>query len=467
MSFSQAIETARKAQEAARSLGFDRITVSAVASAVQGVRVAQSTICRENVAKSDLLLDVSGSAGGRESGFTLPSCSESELMTRIRTLRADIELQTPDKEHVLPVLPKGSVTWKGATAGIQEQFGPDILYPLIAKHAARARGEGLRLTGYFEAKETERHSFATGFDLKTHDSGLTMSITIDDAATGAVGATQRAVVRATPQALDLLIGEALDEAMTTCKTSARPGELAPGDYTVVLHPLATLDLIQTTLNYGMFDRRKIDESRTYLTKAQGELAFPEGMTLEQTLTLPLGPEGGLYADSPFNERMVPCATLSLIQNQRITDLHTSAYWAQKTGVPETFASWYAPPLRLSASRGPLAGKHQTLRDLIADTERGVYVANMWYLRMVTEMDGVLTGMTRDGVFEIKDGKLVRPLINMRWHDNPFQVLARTTGVTTGALTFGMPRLAGMARSALARMPALRSDGFHFSSATKF
>src|SRR5207237_1394249 len=103
------------------------------------------------------------------------------------------------------------------------------------------------------------------------------------------------------------------------------------------------------------------------------------------------------------------------------------YWAKKHGTRATFASWYAPPLRLSADTGPLALAHRTLKDLIADTEHGVYVANMWYLRVVTEMDGVFTGMTRDGLYEIKNGKITRPLINMRWHENPFQLLARTTG----------------------------------------
>jgi predicted Zn-dependent protease len=160
--------------------------------------------------------------------------------------------------------------------------------------------------------------------------------------------------------------------------------------------------------------------------------------------------------------------VQIIRDGRISELYRTPFWAAKLGLPETFTAASGPPLSLRAMPGsPLAGKHRTLQDLIASTERGVYVANMWYLRLVTEMDGVLTGMTRDGLFEIKDGKITRPLVNMRWHDNLITALSRVSGMTDERQLSGRPRLAGGSRGACMAVPALRIENFHFSSATKF
>ena len=87
--------------------------------------------------------------------------------------------------------------------------------------------------------------------------------------------------------------------------------------------------------------------------------------------------------------------------------------------------------------------------------------------MVTEMEGIITGMTRDGLYEIRDGKLTRPLKNMRWHENPFRVLSAVDAVTDQGTTFGRARLAGKGRLPLAWVPAVRAQNFHFSSVTKF
>ncbi len=109
-----------------------------------------------------------------------------------------------------------------------------------------------------------------------------------------------------------------------------------------------------------------------------------------------------------------------------------------------------------------------LEALIASAERGVYVADTWYLRMVAEMEGAITGMTRDGVYEIKDGKLSCALLNMRWHENPFRVLLATDAATQEQLLLGRTRLSGKSRMAsLTATPAVRVGGFHFSSVTKF
>lgn len=468
MDLRTAAEIADRALRRSLPLGFDLLDVSAVQKRLYGIRIAQGVICRENVAKEQVDFEVLGTWQAREAGFTCQADDDGALVDRIRTLRRDVELQPVDKEHVLPRQARGHLAWDVAPGDFDELYGPQALYPAIEKHASRARAKGLRVTGYLEAQEVERASFvSSGLSLRTKDSGITISLTVDDPKTGAVGATVRASVHAPAAELDRLIGEALTEAMDTCLASASPRELAPGDYTVVFHPQAVLDAIGTAMMYGIFDRRKIDEGRTYLSRKIPELEFPEGLHLTQTLNLPL-PGGGIYADLPINSRRVPCQSLEIIDGGRIRDLHCSPYWAKKSGISETFSAMNGPPLLLEARAGsPLHGKYQDLKALIAGTERGIYVANTWYLRMVAEMDGVITGMTRDGIFEIENGKIKGPVLNMRWHDNPVRMLQAVTGMTEERTVLGRSRLAGRGRAALAAVPALRVDNFHFSSVTKF
>jgi predicted Zn-dependent protease len=425
-------------------------------------------VCRENVARTQESLSVFGAWAGRESGFSSDAVPLDQLLQRIAGLRRDLERQAPDKEAVLAAIPAGEFVWRPAQGAFAERYAPELIYPIVERHVARARGDGLRVTGYLEALEKEQTTFATGgLTLSTHDHGVTISLTVDDPRTGTVGAASRAATAPSAAELDALVGAALDDALRICRTSAGPAELAPGDYTVVLHPSAVYDLVNTALVYGLFDRRKVDEGRTFLSRKLGELRFPDGLSLSQTLALPLA-GGATYADSPFNDRLVPCGSLRLIEDGRVRDLHTTPFWAKTAGHPETFSPGSAPPVLLAAAAGsPLAGRYRTTQDLIASTERGVFVCNTWYLRMVAEMDGVITGMTRDGLYAIEDGKLTRPLINMRWHDNPLRVLSAVSAVSDERQLIGLSRLAGRARNPLGSMPALRVESFHFSSATRF
>ncbi len=466
MSFASKRDIARESVRRAADLGFDYLRVKALRTRTLGVRVANSAICRENVARVEDVFQISAAWNNRDAQLLCQADDVFGVLERLAAVRRDIELQAPDAETVLPDAPSGSFAWKPARAPFEELYSCETLYPAIAREALATRARGLRLTGYVEAMETLAHAFTTtGHDHETHDHGITIGVTVDDAKTGAAGQAQRASTHATRAEFERLLAAATAEATETAESSLGPAALLPGDYTVVLHPSATFDIVQTMLMYGLFDKRKIDEGRTYLAGKMHELQFPPALRLAQSASLAL-PDGGVYADSPLNHRGVLCESLDLVRDGRLRDLHTSPFWAKTHGGRETFSPASAPPLSLSM--GNDAGAPRDLSELIGRTERGVYVANMWYLRMVAEMDGTITGMTRDGVYEIKDGKLARPLLNMRWHENPVRVLQAIDLATREELLLGRSRLSGKSRTAgLAALPAVRVGGFHFSSVTKF
>jgi predicted Zn-dependent protease len=447
--------------------GFDHIKASAVQVNRIGIRIAQSTVCRENVFNESNYLNIQGAWQGRESAFSISGSEQDKVPALTAKLLADLKKQSPNKEYRAPKTSAGSFKWDIAKEAFEDIYGPHNIYPVIEKYAAKVRSRGFRLTGYIECEETKaQHFMSSNMDLSTHDHGMSFSVTVDNEKTGATGATHRGLVRTTKHEFDRIFGEAVEEALLNASSGNEPGEIEPGDYTVVLHPACVNDLIVTNLMYGMFDKRKIDETRTYLAKAKDTLTFPKGLFLHQELSVDR--PGLTYRDSPFNQDGVECDSVRLIDNGRIVDTHVSRYWAEQSGSKESFSSFNGPTIVLGTTADSnLAGRFETTNDLIAGTERGIYVCNTWYLRMVTEMEGIITGMTRDGLYEIRDGKLTRPLKNMRWHENPFRVLSAVDAVTDQGTTFGRSRLAGKGRLPLAWIPAVRAKNFHFSSVTKF
>ena len=52
------------------------------------------------------------------------------------------------------------------------------------------------------------------------------------------------------------------------------------------------------------------------------------------------------------------------------------------------------------------------------------MTRLHYLGVVDPREGVITGMTRDGTFRIRDGKVAEPLVNLRFTVAVPELLAR-------------------------------------------
>jgi predicted Zn-dependent protease len=73
----------------------------------------------------------------------------------------------------------------------------------------------------------------------------------------------------------------------------------------------------------------------------------------------------------------------------------------------------------------LAGGGAADEDELASTiERGVYVNRFWYVNPVSAKETLLTGVTRDGTFLIEDGRITRPVRDVRFTDTALGVLDR-------------------------------------------
>ncbi|MFM8627868.1 MAG: metallopeptidase TldD-related protein, partial [Candidatus Nanopelagicus sp.] len=76
-------------------------------------------------------------------------------------------------------------------------------------------------------------------------------------------------------------------------------------------------------------------------------------------------------------------------------------------------------------------------DLVKQVDHGLLVTTLWYIRMVDPNTLLLTGLTRDGVYYVKNGEVQGVTNNFRWNDSPVSALSRIKAA--GATEWTQPR----------------------------
>jgi predicted Zn-dependent protease len=71
----------------------------------------------------------------------------------------------------------------------------------------------------------------------------------------------------------------------------------------------------------------------------------------------------------------------------------------------------------------------SVEELAERVGNGLYITRLHYLGVVHPREGVITGMTRDGTFRIRDGKIAEPLVNLRFTVSVPEMLKEVHGLT--------------------------------------
>lgn len=123
-----------------------------------------------------------------------------------------------------------------------------------------------------------------------------------------------------------------------------------------------------------------------------------------------------------------------------------------------YDSEYALKLRRQPLRNPeiafltVDGPTESLSDMIASTKRGIWVHRFDGVAVMDAHTLLLTGLTRDGTFLIENGKISRPIKNMRFSESPFFILNKLNAA-------GTPMRSNQYRAC----PRLKVHDFEFTS----
>jgi len=245
------------------------------------------------------------------------------------------------------------------------------------------------------------------------------------------------------------------EAVDTASAGCRPRKEEPGEWTVILAPRAVSTLIGF-LAYLGFDSTAHLEKRSFLAGRMGRKIASEKVTII---------DDGLSPDAsplPFDFDGVPRRRLTLIERGVAKELPYSLRTAKKAGEKSTGHSFGPHAAGVIPMHVRMAPGDATLEQMVASTERGLFVNRFWYTNVAEPSRAVITGMTRDGLFLVEKGRLAGPVCNMRFTESIPNALSGVEMVGSELKRLGDDWSAGAIR-----VPALKLSSFRFTGVTEF
>ena len=230
-------------------------------------------------------------------------------------------------------------------------------------------------------------------------------------------------------------------------------ELAPGKYTVILEPAAVLDLVGF-LFYD-FAATALADQRSCLTKRMGKQLFGKNISITDDVY------NRQQLGAPFDGEGIPRQRVSLVENGVPRNLVYSRATAKKSGKKSTGHGFALPneygeaPMNLV-----FGGGDSSLEKMVASTDRGLLVTRVWYIREVDPYEKVMTGMTRDGLYLVENGKVTSAVRNFRFNQSLIELLKNVEAMS--------PAARATAEEAFEMVvPAMKVRNFHLTEPTKF
>jgi predicted Zn-dependent protease len=192
--------------------------------------------------------------------------------------------------------------------------------------------------------------------------------------------------------------------------------------------------------------RSSDEGRSPFVKPEGGNKIGEKI-MDSRVTILSDPADAQLAGQPFDGAGLPLGRQVWVENGVLKQLFYTRFWAKKkdktpTGFPTTVK---------------MLGGATSTEQMIASTPRGLLITRLWYLREVDPRTVLYTGLTRDGVFLIEDGKIKQAVKNFRFNESPIFMLNNIEALGPAV------RLGGTEAGGDVVMPTLKARDFNFTS----
>ena len=240
------------------------------------------------------------------------------------------------------------------------------------------------------------------------------------------------------------------EAIRKALESRRPRTLEPGVYPAILEPQAVADLL--SFFAFSFDARSADEGRSPFSLPGGKTKVGQ-QVFDSRINLYSDPWNPELPGSQAAQAGIPAERIQFVRNGIVENLTYSRFWAKQKDKSPT-----PGPVNTIIESSERAA---TMEEMIKGTERGILLGRFWYIRGVDPRTALQTGLTRDGIWYIENGKIQYPVRNFRFNQSLMELLAPGNVEMIGA-----PERVGSAEgqgNSSALLPALKVKEFHFSS----
>lgn len=190
------------------------------------------------------------------------------------------------------------------------------------------------------------------------------------------------------------------------RAAADPTDLEPGRYEVVLEPQAVADVLGFLFLYG-FNARAVEEGQSFVRL--NEAQFDPAISLRDDASDP--GQVGLS----FDAEGVPKRRVDVVRAGVTSAIVHTRRTAAKAGTASTgHAHEESDQYGAVATNIVLDPGPRPASELLASVRRGLLVTDFWYTRVLDPRTLVVTGLTRNGVWLLEDGRIVRPVRNLRF-----------------------------------------------------
>jgi len=274
------------------------------------------------------------------------------------------------------------------------------------------------------------YMYKAGLTAWSHETDSELAVTArsqDDQASGWAGIAHRDWNK-----VSAARGAVAQRAIDWAQRAVHPSAVEPGRRTAILGPMAVAQLMQALATafdggsvkigaspFSLHPGRRAEQGRWSLV---GERIFDARLRFSSDPTDPDGgfppffEQGGMY---PYG---LPYPAMTWIEAGVLKEL------AFNTEFPGRQWSERPYSVRVEAMPGTTTS---TIEEMIAACEEGIYVNRFGTLSPTNYQDGgEHTGVTRDGCFFIKNGKIDRPVKNFRILEGPAGVMKRVQMIGT-------------------------------------
>lgn len=368
------------------------------------VRYARNTINTSGL-NSTLTLNIQVSFGKKTGTAAINEFDDASLQKAVRRAEELAQLSPENPEYMSVLPPQNYVESKGyfqSTADITPEYRAEV----AAASILPASEKDITAAGFFnDVVSFDALMNSKGLFAYNINSNLDFTVTMrTNDGTGSGWAT-----RDFNDVSRFDVKEASNIAIEKALLSRTPKAIEPGKYTVILEPAAALGLLGPML-FSM-GARQADEGRSFLAKKGGGTKLDEKIVDERVTIYsdPLNPD---LPSNTWSNDGLPINPTNWVENGVVKNMFYTRYWAEQKGVA---------PMPFPGAAIMLGGD-ASLAELIKNTQKGVLVTNLWYIRSVDPQTLLYTGLTRDGTFYIENGQIQYPIKNFRFNESPIIML---------------------------------------------
>lgn len=215
---------------------------------------------------------------------------------------------------------------------------------------------------------------------------------------------------------------AAEEAGRIARDSKNPTAGKAGQFDVIFSPLAFAPLLDQI--GGSASIFSVESGLSFFTDVMNKTVAPSFVTIYDDATFPGGIGSGMFDAEGHPSQRTPIIEKGVFKNYLHNTSTATRYKTKTTGN----AGMISPDPR---NIRLVEGKEKK-ENLFSQVKNGLWITNTWYTRFQNHSTGEFSTIPRDGIFWIKNGKIEKPVKEIRISETMGAILKNIAGLARDA-----------------------------------